>query len=819
MKEITLSLLSEEGTFLPLYEKMQKRIPLDEAEKVAILRLSVVLLNYGDVYVKQLAYRLVMQYSNLHKDFIPLHSIAEYEGYTPVVQYIEDNFGGMYGVDKHFFGLYSSSYREMFREGKAYLTEQQVRMGTDFAKNSDKSYAVVAPTSYGKSELIISTINSHQTANICILVPTKALLAQTKQRVLNSLVNGEKRKIITHPEMYLPGDDKFVAILTQERLLRLLQKQQSLTFSLVFVDEAHNLLENNSRSILLAMAIAILSKRNSNTVFKFLSPFLLNISSLRVSHSGYTIDGLKINEHIKVEKYFTCDLRKDNRLEIYDQFLDKFISTEDGGYSDGVNVVLNKLGRKNIIYSNSPRKIVKIAGDLAGRSQPIKSERIKKACEDMAKYLHKDYDMIQCISHGVIYHHGSVPDNIRLYVEHLFSEELEIPHIVTSSTLLEGVNIPAEKLFLFDYKKGTHNLSASQFKNLVGRICRFREIFNPKYGNMQMLEPEVYIVGCAYSPGRTNINRYLQGVARVGAPIIEKSENVLLQNTEIAEGNKIKKERADEFAENIEPGLIDSPHIKHAKTEIGKSCFANNITEINIIAEEEKLNRKVARIKDARIVAQTVIDVVGLVAYLFIDHMSEGENFELKRLSESKAREFYAMFLRWRVEGTSYSEMIASFLHYWAKRVKSEEGEVLVYVGKWGDRSNDSGFKNLWVDMRQKSKREQVNLAVVRIKEEQDFLDYKLIRFVEVLNDFSFIEPKLYEAIKYGTSDPKMIVLIKSGFSFGLAALLLKKYSSFLKISLEHSTVSITRDIVDEMQSNDENAVLIYEATLNVKMA
>jgi replicative superfamily II helicase len=70
----------------------------------------------------------------------------------------------------------------------------------------------------------------------------------------------------------------------------------------------------------------------------------------------------------------------------------------------------------------------------------------------------------------VVYHHGGMPENVRLYVESSFSKIKEIKYIVTTSTLLQGVNIPAEKIFLLDTKKGRQYLNAAQFKNLSGRI-------------------------------------------------------------------------------------------------------------------------------------------------------------------------------------------------------------------------------------------------------------------------------------------------------------------------------------------------------------
>ena len=41
-----------------------------------------------------------------------------------------------------------------------------------------------------------------------------------------------------------------------------------------------------------------------------------------------------------------------------------------------------------------------------------------------------------------------------------------------TSTLLEGVNLPAENLFITSYKKGLSNFSEVDFKKLVGCVGR-----------------------------------------------------------------------------------------------------------------------------------------------------------------------------------------------------------------------------------------------------------------------------------------------------------------------------------------------------------
>lgn len=43
-------------------------------------------------------------------------------------------------------------------------------------------------------------------------------------------------------------------------------------------------------------------------------------------------------------------------------------------------------------------------------------------CDNIAEYLQPQYNLITCLRKGIIYHHGSVPDAIRIYIEDLYKE-------------------------------------------------------------------------------------------------------------------------------------------------------------------------------------------------------------------------------------------------------------------------------------------------------------------------------------------------------------------------------------------------------------
>lgn len=812
MKGLTLNRIRNTN-FKDIYEKLIIGDVKDKIEYQKLLSLAIIFINDKNLDVSRLGYRILVFYCNLTKDYKPLYDIALNEGLIPIVKLIESLEKYQMNFEDSFFGSFYSAYGETYKQGPIYLSDQQQELFTFFDEKVDETVSVVAPTSYGKSELIISSLKSRTKGNVCIIVPTKALLAQTKRRLIKGEIDNVK-KIITHPEMFREGEENITAVLTQERLLRLLRKNPTLSFNLVFIDEAHNLLEDNDRNILLAATISILEKRNNDIIFKFLTPFLMDSSNLSVKYSNYTPESFRITEYIKTEKFYIYDFRETRKFLVYDQFLDQFFNMNEGNFRDDVDFILKNQSKKNLIYLNKPFDIEKLSSKFVSRISSVDSERIRKACAELSDYMHPDYFMIKCLKKGFIYHHGSVPDNVRIYIEHLFSTEKEMYFVITSSTLLEGVNLPVEKMFLLDNKKGRSNLSPSQFKNLIGRVCRFSEVFSREEGSLQKLEPQIYLVGSDYFSRNANLENFIRVSMKVDKQVKDEPVNVLLKNVKITEANTNKKDEADEFIENFEPGVISNYNKKHVQTELGKLCFMNNISEIDIIAHENLMQEIVDNFELQSI--DTAEEVFEAFAEIFLPFVKSDEKYKnLSRLNYKESRHFYQMFLNWRIKNASYREMINSFLKYWGE-VEVSRDSTDVYVGRWGDKKRD-GFRELWTDIKSKTKTQRTNLAIVRIKDEQDFLDNTFIKYIEVMNDLGILVNDFYEKIKYGTTDKNKIALIKNGLSSGLANLIINEYRSFVEINVNLNTMFIKPELIEKMIEKEENGIFIHEVRYNTK--
>jgi len=809
MMKYDLTLVKIRNTnFALLYDRFIVGEKLSQKQYEILLAIAICFTNADDTKVQQLGYRIVVEYCNQTNDYIPLYEIAINKGLYPVSKFIEQNY--IENSRRNFFTEWNDAFTEQYVYSDVCRSEQQNLLVHFFETKKDDTISVIAPTSYGKSELILSAVKEYAGRKICVLTSTKALLIQTKKRV-QQISKAIFPKIVVHPEMYNPSDSSCLAVLTQERLLRIFKKDSLLSFDCIIVDEAHEMLDDDSRSRTLANVIIVAQKRNPKVAFKFLTPFLVDSTNLKARYTTYNIEGFKVSEYIKTEKYFLYDLRNHTGLKLYDQFLNKYLPISDNrncGFEE--DVVKAYSAGKNIIYLNKPMDIEKFALALADVLPEVDSELIQTACDNISEYLQPQYNLLICLRKGIIYHHGSVPDAIRIYIEDLYKKDDAVRYVVTSSTLLSGINLPAERMFILDNKRGRSNLSHDSFKNLVGRVCRFSEIFNGENGNLYRLEPQIYLVFGKYFAQNANCESFLRNVAKVEQNYKDVVENVLLSEAKIIADNEEKLRQASEFIENYENGVVENYQERYTSTVAGKACIMNGITEFDVFEHEATIQQQVDAYKGKRLKISDSNTLLETINELFIQHVSDNGAESLKRLDNNEARKFYSMMFEWRVKNKSYAEMINLFVGYWHQLYKKDRN-VMVYVGKWGDVKRNGSNVARYTKFVGKNRTQVVNLAIVRIKEEQDFIDNTLVKYVEVLHDLDLIEEGFYAQIKYGTDNERTICLIKNGLSLSSAVLLIKKYGDHLQIDIQASTVVYGENLVAEMIKAKENQIQIYE--------
>lgn len=801
--------------FPELYKKLQIGIELSDEELEKILSIGIFLTGLDNKNLQRLGYRLFLLYSKITDDYKPLYELSLNKGLIPISKFIENNlnYSERYG---NIYTEINSIESDEFKWNNSYQTIGQFELFKEATESKLKSQIIVAPTSYGKTELILSFIEHTKFKKICIISPTKSLLVQTKKRIINKF---GYRKIITYPEMYSDKDNEIIAVLTQERLLRLLQNNPNLKFDLLVIDEAHNILDEfsdeNRRSVILASVIIICKKRNENLVCKYLTPFLRSKESLKIECLPNVDEWYSVVENVKSEMFYFYDLENNKKvlLDQYSTMKDKLIDLQVNELGDDADVVITNCDNKNIIYLNSPKKLENFAFKLFSKLPERQMLRLNKAASDFREYVHEDYKLADYIEKGVIYHHGSIPEPIRYFIEDLYVDLPEIKMLIANSTLLEGVNIPATKMFILDPCRGNSYLSPSSFKNLIGRVCRFGEIFNNSTGDLKYLLPEIHIVKGGYCRQNFKVENFVKGrkiLVEDYDKIVDDIKNPLLVNSD---SDEVKKKKAEEILENISHSdVITDNNSNKAKTKVGQLCFENNINIFSILEIEKQIDNEIENIN----IAQSIDTVFNIIDHLFFSKIndSNGEYNNLKRLREHEAQSFYKMLINWRIMGFTMKVMTDEVVGYW--NTLREEQSRIVYVGKWGDKTR-GGHREYWTDITEKDEYEKVNLAIVRLKEEYDFIDNEIVKYIEVLYSLELIEESLYLKIKYGTDDKTKIALLNCGISSILSKLLQEKYSDMFEADIGNSTVTFSKNLISEMLKNSENGIFISEVKMNAK--
>ncbi|PYC16711.1 DEAD/DEAH box helicase [Pseudomonas mosselii] len=455
-----------------------------------ILSASPVELNRG------LAYRVVSNLyesnSNLEAVRVYLHAILNKLGIWPGLELLPEQ--------KEYFDclpierkLESHIKRELQRVDGTRLsfTDKQYEL---FGKlRSSQSLSFSGPTSMGKSFVIVEFVRSilleKGRQDIVVMVPTRALIAQMVSDIygrLRELLSSEGYILATnsYATSYLDADasKRYIFILTPERILSLLNGAPKYSFGYLLVDEAHKLAsKKDGRSIVSYQAIEQSLERNGRLRLYFSSPNILNPEVL-LALFNKPINVFKTSEGATGQNLYFVDLvnkiakgmHRDLTLDMSREVFVKKRSAYD--------VILNvSRGGSKIIYCSS------IAGALT-RSREFKAflvgrKRIKvdpvllDAASQIREFIHADYELADLIECGIAFHYGKLPQAIRQLVERLFREG-NISFLFCTSTLLEGVNLPAKTIFIMSNKKGPSKLETVDFWNLAGRAGRLTKEFS-----------------------------------------------------------------------------------------------------------------------------------------------------------------------------------------------------------------------------------------------------------------------------------------------------------------------------------------------------
>lgn len=771
---------------------------LNESDHIKLLELAILLINSKNEQLFDLGYFIIVNYSVETQNYIPLFEISEKMLNFPIINFLYKK--RLVTVENNFFTEIENSVMQLSKISDNYFyTANQKFMNFKFFQK-DINMSIIAPTSFGKTDLIKKYVReNYKQKIICILEPTKSMLNQVRNDILIEFHEIEKPKIITHYDMNFKDDEKIVLIMTQERLFKLIyDRKRNLKIDVLLIDEAHNIFERGSRAFLLAKIIYLLKNRNQELIIKYFSPIIDSSNNLKLKNdTNYILKQLKINPKMKVEKYYYVDffIKKEY---IYDQFLNEFYCCGGLNNIDKYEYIIQNASSKNLIYLNRPKHIkdelLKMEKFLPNNTD----DSIEKICKTLEDYVGKDYDLIDYIRKGIVYHFGAMPDNVKNYVEKCVKEEANIKYIFCTSTLLEGVNMPFNKLFILDLKKGRSNLTYHHLKNLIGRVNRYSNIFDLKNKSLDGLISKVYFI--KERNENSSFVNFIKNNIKINSN--SKLRKDIVKNALLENSTEHLNQSDIDIIENLKENNFNDNYRK-IKTDVGKILLELNINDFDVFEYEELISD---RIKNNTL--QQVDSIVEKIYKLFINNIEliSDNNVLLKRLENQSARNFYNMILNWRKENLSLKESVIRLVYYWDHL--AQDDKATVFVGKsFGEikRSEDDQIP-LYINLNIKSRKEIINLAIIRIKEENDYIDYNLFKYIDFLQKFNLIDINDYNLLHYGTVDDTQIYFQRDGLSRELSKLLSTKYQKYL--NKKFNSYYVNKEILLNFSDND---VLKYE--------
>jgi hypothetical protein len=463
------------------------------------------------------------------KDFLIL--ILSRVGFPPSAIMIDSDFdnqngqfSGLNSILNEFNITVSQLEYEIFIGGEKFLI-------THFQKKVWKKLhelrlvGISAPTSAGKSFIILlKGIESlvEKRGNIIYIVPTLSLVAQVSSdfnKLLRQFEINDVRISTTYNRQ--DSTDNKIYVLTQEKAISAFSQSDEpfQNIRMLVVDEIQNIerVSNQDDQRAKTLYDTLIEFRHTS------NPDLTIISGPRVE--GLKELGIEIfdqqstdSESTKVSPVasLTYAISSDRGKYFFNQYSDllekpnKIFITEDSmiegygraQYKDDFLLYLSQFIKnlgpesRNIIFSPTTSQARKTALKLSELETDLSGdELIVSLANYMKDTVHEDYDMCKSILKGFAYHHGKVPPHIRAVVEEAIRSKM-VKNIVCTTTLMQGVNLPAQNVILRNpdlsiIKRNGYKpkLTDYEIANLRGRAGRLLKDF---IGRTYILEEDSF---------------------------------------------------------------------------------------------------------------------------------------------------------------------------------------------------------------------------------------------------------------------------------------------------------------------------------------
>lgn len=383
-----------------------------------------------------------------------------------------------------------------------------------------KSATIQMPTSAGKTratELIIRSAFLANRTNFAVIVAPFRALCHDIQGDLQKAFYGENIEIDALSDVFQVDyqyenltEQKKILVLTPEKLLYLLRHTPELSqyIGLIIYDEGHQF-DSPSRGtnyeLLLASLKLMLPEHCQKILISAVMGNITDIDNWLNGDNSVVIDGKNIASTYRTIA-FTSWI--DTRGKI--QFINNEYPDQEEYYVPRIieRQQLNKIGRERndrfFPQKNDSSSISLYLGEKLVNQGSVaifcgQKRSIKNLCDQVNDLLERQYNfnnIINCSNLneinkiynlykanlgessytsaskiGILTHHRTIPQGLRLSVEYAMKESLA-KFVICTSTLAQGVNMPLRYLIINSTHQGSDSISVRDFQNLIGRAGR-----------------------------------------------------------------------------------------------------------------------------------------------------------------------------------------------------------------------------------------------------------------------------------------------------------------------------------------------------------
>lgn len=324
-----------------------------------------------------------------------------------------------------------------------------------------KNIAVSAPTSFGKSFVIDAFIAIKKPQNVVIIVPTIALMDETRRRLNRKFAS--EYEIITTTDAELK--DKNILVFPQERALAYVHKLPFI--DILIIDEFYK------------SSIAIDEER---------APSLLNciMHFDKIAKQKYylapNIDEIIENSVTKNMQFEKTD------FQTVKLFINNKHNRKNPNKNKAFSEVIKGIDGKTLIYTSSTAEINKVQ-ELMLDDNLVKNQNNSQILTNFANWVGKNYiadwTLANCIKKGIGYHHGKLHRSLSQLIVRMFEETNGLETVISTSSMIEGVNTSAKNVILWNNKRGPKKIDSFTYKNIIGRCGR---MFKHFVGNIYLLD-------------------------------------------------------------------------------------------------------------------------------------------------------------------------------------------------------------------------------------------------------------------------------------------------------------------------------------------